>query len=652
MEIVGLIQSPEGELSNTKDVSIALLYYYQRDEEFKKNIDSFFDKFNKKHNTNISLLSIFDILQWEEKDVDTIKTVKSFLSEIENNTELSIILKLASISGSNLKEVIIDYIEQVQDSISKILLDSNQEGVTQTYKKPRKQKQEKAEVIKQKEEVVAITHFNDLLNISRQDFIENFQKYSKEQQQEFFDEIYDYVISKGLYNDEDKNKELVLSEVLKTPPLLRKELIYDSLHNLSNKENYDLPIAFIKKLYFKLLELINIEKKNEELSKKSHVEQKTQKENQDIQIVEQEEVQDTDIDENNYIKPPLDVLEQQEELEDEIDTNEEVIQDWNNTELEDREYIYELYEELNRPTLRMKEIEADKDIYDLEQVWEKYISKMLKHKILTKEQEEELLKKVKAWDKNAIDTLVKSNVRFVAKIAYKYTWNWVDIDDLIQEWILGLYEAVKKYDITKWTTLLTYAKWYIRRYIQWIIAYQWGNISFTTWQLDRDTKFWKRYRELRIRFWRVPSVKELAESLEISENVVKKTFWTYINYIELDKWFNIQEWEKEEVNLHEVIVSEWYKTLEEQIITDYENEELLYALSQLPEKHSDIIIRRHGLLNWEKETLESIAENLSIWRERVRQLQNIALKKIKDILLSNTRIPRLNEKEKKEERKK
>ncbi len=278
-------------------------------------------------------------------------------------------------------------------------------------------------------------------------------------------------------------------------------------------------------------------------------------------------------------------------------------------------------------------IEIDSNIL----LWEKkYMSQISNHKILSVEEEINLFKKIKAWNIQAKNTLIECNLRIVLKIAFKYMWKWVELDDLIQEWNISLYTAIEKFDLEKWTRFSTYATWRIKSSMQEMIAnYSWViNSSIYIDQLEK--KFWFRFNILKDNLWRNPTISELSEDLDLSEKKIKNILKSYISYIELDAPLDSES----DSTLYDTIDSNMI-TPEISLLNEYDTQSIVYALSCLNKKEKEIIILRFWLLDWNKTTLQELGDKYWITRERIRQLEEKILKKLSTILWKNTTIPKL-----------
>ena len=266
---------------------------------------------------------------------------------------------------------------------------------------------------------------------------------------------------------------------------------------------------------------------------------------------------------------------------------------------------------------------------------ERYMAEIIQYPLLSREEEYRLAKRyIEKGDLQAAKKLITSNLRFVAKIANEYRGYNLNIMDLIQEGNIGLMQAVKRFDPTRGYRLISYAVWWIRAYIQNYIIRTWSLVKLGTTQAQR--KLFYKLRSAKQELDMAGEVltpedyETLAEELAVSEEEL----------VEMDKRMS-----KKDASLDAEISKDGQKTnldfltdeepTQEEILTKAEEEERLkegleIVLKDLKDRERFIIERR--LLRENPLTLQEIGDELNLSRERVRQIEDIALKKMKESL--------------------
>jgi len=266
---------------------------------------------------------------------------------------------------------------------------------------------------------------------------------------------------------------------------------------------------------------------------------------------------------------------------------------------------------------------------------ERYLAEISNYPILSREEEYELAMRYKKYgDLEAARKLVVSNLRFVVKIANEYKGYGLNIMDLIQEGNIGLMQAVKRFDPTKGYRLISYAVWWIRAYIQNYIIRTWSLVKIGTTQAQRKLFYKLRSTKQKMEMMEETldpeAYKNLAEELGVSdESVIEMDQRMGGKDLSLDTEVN----EEGETTHLDFLVDE--TSNQEEVITKVEEEEKLkkglqVALRSLKDRERFIIENR--ILREKPLTLEELGQKLNLSRERVRQIESAALKKIRDIL--------------------
>jgi RNA polymerase sigma-32 factor len=266
----------------------------------------------------------------------------------------------------------------------------------------------------------------------------------------------------------------------------------------------------------------------------------------------------------------------------------------------------------------------------------KYMAEISKYPILSREEEYRLAVMYrKKEDLEAAKKLITSNLRFVIKIAYKYRNYGINLMELIQEGNLGLMQAVKKFDPTRGYRLITYAVWWIRAYIQSYIIKTWSLVKIGTTQAQKKLFYKlssaKRKMELANKILSPEDYKTLAKELGVSGEAIAEMEQRMAGK---DVSLDVEIREEGERATHLDFLADKLASQEE-ILTKIQEEEKIKreldtALKSLEERERFIIENR--ILRDNPLTLEELGTKLNISRERVRQIENEALKKMKTIL--------------------
>ena len=260
-----------------------------------------------------------------------------------------------------------------------------------------------------------------------------------------------------------------------------------------------------------------------------------------------------------------------------------------------------------------------------------YMQQMGKHPMLSPEEEKELAIRAKQGDKEALKKLVEGNLRFVVSIAKNFMGWGVPLTDLIAAGNLGLIEAAKRFDPDKNVKFISYAVWWIRQAIMQTIFQQTGAVRIPVKESLFIAKVKETYEKLKEELGREPTEEEIAKRLNTSVKKVKNALSIVRLPISLD--MPLGEGGEEDFTLLDVLSKKGTEDIEKELIEQTIHEELESMLDVLDEREKEIIKMRYGLNGEESRTLEEVGEKLGISRERVRQLEQRALKKLKAVAL-------------------
>lgn len=256
-----------------------------------------------------------------------------------------------------------------------------------------------------------------------------------------------------------------------------------------------------------------------------------------------------------------------------------------------------------------------------------YLNNISKFRILTKEEEKALFEKAKNGDSKAREEIINCNLRLVVAIAKKYQAQHLQLMDLIQEGNLGLIEAYNKYDVSMGYKFSTYATWWIKQNIGNAISNKNDMIRKPVYLKESIAKMKKVARQIEMQSGNSASVEEIANAMKIS----KKTVENMQKVINNSQVISIETPLNNETNdtLQDFIADDESETQEEIVSKKDSTRFVLNIIDKtLTPREKDVILMRMGFVSGEEETLQAIGDKLGLTRERVRQLESQALKKL------------------------
>ncbi|MDB6067840.1 MAG: polymerase sigma factor [Pedosphaera sp.] len=273
-------------------------------------------------------------------------------------------------------------------------------------------------------------------------------------------------------------------------------------------------------------------------------------------------------------------------------------------------------------------IERERSTYDGDTAIKLYLREIGQVQLLTPQQEIELAARIKKGDKKAREQMIKANLRLVVKIARDYEGIGLPLLDLISEGNIGLMKAVERFDPAKGGKLSTYGSWWIKQSIKRALANQSKTIRLPVHLVDKISKMRRTALKLQEILGREPSDEELAEELGISAVRVGQMRIAAIRPASLDAPIG----DEDSNNFAEVVQDENadtpYEQLEEKTVTNM----LQDMVKTLDPREATILRTRFGLDGGSEKTLEEVGEKFGVTRERVRQIQNIALRKLRKMI--------------------
>lgn len=256
---------------------------------------------------------------------------------------------------------------------------------------------------------------------------------------------------------------------------------------------------------------------------------------------------------------------------------------------------------------------------------DKYLQEIAKVGMITAEEEVQLAQRIRQGDRFALDKLTKANLRFVVSVSKQYQNQGLSLPDLINEGNLGLIKAAHRFDETRGFKFISYAVWWIRQSILQALAEQARIVRLPLNKIGTINKINKAFSMLEQKYEREPFPHEIADVLSISEDEVKQSLSHSGRHVSMDAPLV----QGEEVNMYEVLHNGDGDLLEKKLLSDSLKVEIERAIATLTPRESQIIRLYFGLGDTPPHTLEEIGEKLMLTRERVRQIKEKAIRKLK-----------------------
>jgi RNA polymerase primary sigma factor len=257
---------------------------------------------------------------------------------------------------------------------------------------------------------------------------------------------------------------------------------------------------------------------------------------------------------------------------------------------------------------------------------DKYFQEIGKVDLLTPEQEIELAIKIKKGDSSAMETLTKANLRFVVSVAKQYQNQGLSLGDLINEGNLGLIKAAKRFDETRGFKFISYAVWWIRQSILQALAEQSRIVRLPLNRVGALNKIGKAYGNLEQEFEREPSPEEIASELSMDVSDISEAMKISGKHVSVDAPFS----QGEENKLLDVLENDEMPAPDKSLMTESLKEEVNRALESLPEREAEVLRLYFGLNVDHSLTLEEIGERFNLTRERVRQIKEKAIRRLRN----------------------
>ncbi|MFO7617490.1 MAG: RNA polymerase sigma factor RpoD/SigA [Bacteroidales bacterium] len=273
----------------------------------------------------------------------------------------------------------------------------------------------------------------------------------------------------------------------------------------------------------------------------------------------------------------------------------------------------------------MRQLKITKSITNRESAsLDKYLQEIGKEELITVEEEVELAQRIKKGDQRALEKLTKANLRFVVSVAKQYQNQGLSLPDLINEGNLGLIKAAEKFDETRGFKFISYAVWWIRQSILQALAEQSRIVRLPLNQVGSLNKINKAYSRFEQEHERKPTAEELSTELELPADKISDTLRVSGRHISVDAPFV----EGEANSLLDVLINDDSPDADHSLINESLSREIDRALATLTERERDIIKLFFGI-GCQEMTLEEIGEKFGLTRERVRQIKEKAIRRLR-----------------------
>lgn len=274
----------------------------------------------------------------------------------------------------------------------------------------------------------------------------------------------------------------------------------------------------------------------------------------------------------------------------------------------------------------MRQLKITKSITNRESAsLDKYLQEIGREELITAEDEVSLAVKIKQGDQRALEKLVKANLRFVVSVSKQYQNQGLTLPDLINEGNLGLIKAAQRFDETRGFKFISYAVWWIRQSILQALAEQSRIVRLPLNQVGSLNKINKAFSKLEQEFEREPSAEELAELLDLPEDKVTDTIKVSGRHVSVDAPFQ----EGEDGTLLDVLSNSDSPRADNTLLTESLQREIERSLSTLTERERDVIKLFFGIGMNHGLTLEEIGAKFDLTRERVRQIKEKAIRRLR-----------------------
>ena len=258
---------------------------------------------------------------------------------------------------------------------------------------------------------------------------------------------------------------------------------------------------------------------------------------------------------------------------------------------------------------------------------DKYLQEISREDMISADEEVELAIKIRQGDKVALERLTRANLRFVVSVAKQYQNQGLTLPDLINEGNIGLIKAAERFDVTRGFKFISYAVWWIRQSILQSLAEQARIVRLPLNKIGIINKINRAYSELEQKYERPPSVDELADVLECTAEDVRQSMANSGRHVSMDA--SLVEGDESSSNMYDLLPNDAMPSPESELTVDSLRKDIERSLTTLTSREGDVVRMYYGLSGRYPLTLEEIGEKFDLTRERVRQIKEKAIRRLK-----------------------
>ncbi len=275
----------------------------------------------------------------------------------------------------------------------------------------------------------------------------------------------------------------------------------------------------------------------------------------------------------------------------------------------------------------MRQLKITKQVTNRETAsLDKYLQEIGRVELITADEEVELARKIKQGDQAALEKLTKANLRFVVSVSKQYQNQGLSLPDLINEGNLGLIKAAQRFDETRGFKFISYAVWWIRQSILQALAEQSRIVRLPLNKIGSINKINKTFAKLEQQYEREPSADELATVLDMTVTDISETMKNYGKHVSMDAPLSITD---DGGSMYDVMIEEDSPSPEKGLMNESLCAEIERSLNTLTNREADVVRLYFGLSGQKALTLEEIGERFELTRERVRQIKEKAVRRLK-----------------------